>query len=259
MAIITLLTDYGDKDHYVAAIKAKILEGNHRGTIVDITHNVPPFNIIHASQVLKSVFRSFPEGSVHLVDVYAHGQRNSSAVALKLEGHFFVGPNNGIFSLISDKNPDVIVELVQNDQGKKSFPARNIMAKAALELSHGKEPTSLGNHCSNFIKLRSLEYRVSSDEILGYIIHIDSYGNAISNIPKKAFEELHKQAGRKFRIEFGRDTIHRISDSYGESPEGEIVAIFNDQDLLEISICEGDASALLGLEYEALVKVVFSP
>ncbi len=258
MAIITLLTDYGEKDHYVAAIKSKILEGNPRAAIVDITHNVPPFNIIHASQVLKSIYSSFPEGSVHLVDVYAHGQRSMSSIALKLDGHFFIGPNNGIFSLVSEKNPDIIVELLETDQGRKSFPAKNIMAKAALEVSHGKELSSLGKHCSDYKKLRHLELKIGKGEIMGNIIHIDSYGNAISNVSRKAFEELSNVDGPKFRIEVGRETIGQVVESYGEVPEGEIACLFNDQDLLEIAICEGDAAALLGLEYEANIRILFS-
>jgi S-adenosylmethionine hydrolase len=258
MALITLLTDYGEKDHYSAAIKAKILEGNSKAVIIDISKNVPPFNIIHASQVLRSVFKSFPEGTVHMVDVYAHGQGKTSPIALKMEGHLFVGPNNGIFSLISEKNPDIIVELLASDQGRKSFPAKNVLAKAAMELSHGKEVSSLGNHCSNFEKLRALQVKIGKGVISGNIIHMDSYGNAISNIPKKAFEELRKIDGPKFRIEFGRESIRSISESYGDVMEGELVAFFNDLDLLEIAICEGDSAALLGLEYEVLVKIHFS-
>ncbi len=257
MAIITLLTDYGNKDHYSAAIKAKILKADPKAHIIDISHNVPPYNIIHAAQVLKSVYADFAEGTVHLVDVFAHGQGNRTPIALKLDGYFFLGPNNGIFSLLTRKNPDLIVDLVEGDQGRKSFPAKNILAQIAVELAYGKELSSLGTPCKEFMSLRHLECKVTKNQIQGFVVHIDHYGNAITNIDKATFDKLLRDSGPKFSIEFGRERTESLTDSYTNVPEGEIVAFFNDQDLLEIAICEGNASALLGLEFDSLVRIEF--
>src|SRR3954464_15720420 len=103
MAIITLLTDSGESDHYVAAIKAKIINVNPGIRIIDISHNIKPGDIGHAAYVLRSVFKEFPKGTVHMVGVDATGNRGDSFVALQLEDHFFVGPDNGFFGLLSDK------------------------------------------------------------------------------------------------------------------------------------------------------------
>jgi len=131
MSIVTLLTDSGESDFYLAAIKAKILGTNPGLTIVDISHHISSCDIAHAAFVLRSVFRDFPKGTVHLVGVDAGGGRNDAMVVLQLEDHFFVGADNGIFGLISDKTPQVVIELNKVNKINTTFPEKDIYAPAA--------------------------------------------------------------------------------------------------------------------------------
>ena len=131
MAIVTLLTDSGESDYYVAAIKAKILSVNPGLNLVDISHKIGPCDFAHGAFVLKSVFRDFPKGTVHLAGVDATGNKDDAYIALQLEDHFFVGTDNGLFSLISDKNHQIVVDINKVTPVQTSFPEKDIMAPVA--------------------------------------------------------------------------------------------------------------------------------
>jgi S-adenosyl-L-methionine hydrolase (adenosine-forming) len=138
MAIITFLSDFGWRDHYVATVKAKILSVIPNVTIVDISHEIEPFNIPHTAYVLGSVFRDFPQGTVHLVAVNSPSKMEERFVALKLEEHYFVGPDNGIFSLLSDRNPSIIVELKNDVSTSLNFPERKCTSNGGCGIGKRK-------------------------------------------------------------------------------------------------------------------------
>src|SRR5688572_6695201 len=144
MAIVTLLTDSGESDHYVAAIKARIITTNPGVRIVDISHSIKPCDIAHAAFVLRSVFREFPKGSVHLSGVDAAGSRGDIYLALQLEDHFFVGADNGLFGLVSEKTPQHVVQLNTINPVMTTFPERDIFATAAARLASGVAIRDLG-------------------------------------------------------------------------------------------------------------------
>ena len=123
MAIVTLLTDSGESDHYIAAIKARILSANPDARIVDISHHIRMFDIGHAAFVLRSVFRDFPIGTIHLVGVDAAGNRGEPFIIAELEGHFFIGADNGIMSLLSEQPPQQIWE-IQSTVEATTFPEK---------------------------------------------------------------------------------------------------------------------------------------
>src|SRR5579859_7533558 len=135
MAIVTLLTDSGETDHYVAAIKAKILGVNPGLNLVDISHKIQPCDIAHGAFVLNSVFRDFPKGTVHLVGVDSTGQATTAAIALQLEDHFFVGSDNGLFGLISGTSQQHLVDINSLIPISTSFPEKEIFAPAAAKLA----------------------------------------------------------------------------------------------------------------------------
>ena len=153
MAIVTLLTDAGESDHYVASIKAKIISVNPGIRIEDISHNIKPADIAHAAFVLRSVFRDFPKGTVHLVGVDATGNRSDAYIALQLEDHFFVGCDNGLFGLISEKSHQQLVELNAINTITTTFPERDIFAHAACKLASGVSITNLGQPMPSFKKM----------------------------------------------------------------------------------------------------------
>lgn len=255
MAIVTLLTDSGENDHYVAAIRAKLISVNPGLRLEDISHNVKPADIGHAAFVLRSVFRDFPAGTVHLVGVDSVGGRDDAYIALQLEDHYFVGCDNGLFGLISDRPHQQVVDLNSINTIHTTFPERDVFAPAAAKLASGMPITNLGKPMPSFKKLLDRQVKATKKGITGTVIRVDNMGNLITNIPKEAFDVLSK--GRNYTVQFGGEKFRRIHQQYNQAEQGECFIIFNSLNLLEIGIYRGNASELLGLEYDSSVNIIF--
>lgn len=255
MAIVTLLTDSGENDHYVAAIKARIKKFNPAADIVDLTHRIAPCDIAHAAFVLRSVFRDFPEGSVHIAAVHATGDRDDKPIAIETEDHFFVGRDNGLFGLVTDSPHQRMVILTAEEGTDATFPERDVFAPAAGKLSAGVDMSLLGTPGTAFKRMIDRHVKATKKQISGHVIHVDSFGNLITNIPRKAFENLGQ--GRAFTAQFGGEKFRRIHTRYNQADEGECFLLFNSLDLLEIGIYKGNASELLGLGYDSMVNISF--
>ncbi len=227
--------------------------------IVDITHRVPSCDLAEASYLLESVFRDFPKGTVHLVAVNSTGKKEDKPVAIKLEEHYFVGPDNGIFSLISTQKPAAIAALDLVNKKKTTFPARNIYAPAAAYLASGKSIHDLGQPLAELNTLIKKSGKVTKRQITGHVVHIDNYGNLITNIAKADFEKIIEiNQNRGFEITFGRERSTEIHESYYSVEGGECFFIFNQAGLLEIGINNGHASDLLGLHYDSPITINFT-
>ncbi len=255
MAIVTFMSDFGMSDHYVSAVKAKILTINPGLRIVDISHDIEPFNLAHAAFVLKSVFRDFPIGTVHLISVNSHAERNNKFLTAKIEDHIFVGPDNGIFSLICEQEPSMIAELFSSGDEHSSFPTKNVMAKAAAMLASGSGMNDVGAYTKDYIRRIDRKFRATKKQISGNVIRVDHYGNLISNIEEEVFNILRKD--RKYSIQFGREKLDKINYNYNELDDGDCFVVFNDLGLLEIGINKGNASELLGLRYDSPINIIF--
>jgi S-adenosyl-L-methionine hydrolase (adenosine-forming) len=255
MPIITLLTDSGESDHYVAAIKAKIVSTNPGIGIVDISHAIKVCDIGHAAFVLRSVFREFPKGTVHLVGVDSAGNRGDAAIALQLEDHFFVGSDNGLFGLISEKSHQHVVDLNAIAAIATTFPERDIFAPAAAKLASGVSITDLGKPLASFKRMIDRQVKATKKQITGQVIHVDGAGNLITNIPKQAFDILSRD--KAYTIQFGGEKFRRLHTQYHQAEQGECFIIFNSLGLLEIGIYKGNASELLGLSYDSMVNILF--
>ena len=255
MAIVTLLTDSGESDHYVAAIKAKILSINSGIKIVDISHQIQPCDIGHAAFVLRSVFREFPKGTIHLVGIHSTGQRDDALIALQLEDHFFIGTDNGLFGLISEKPHQNLVELNTINTVQSTFPEKEIFAPAAAKLASGVTIADIGKPMPSFKKMIDRQVKATKKQIAGNVIKVDNFGNLITNIPKDAFDILSK--GKAFTVQFGGEKFKRIHNQYNQADEGECFLLFNSLGLLEIGIYKGNASELLGLTYGSMVNITF--
>ena len=255
MAIVTLLTDSGESDHYVAAIKARILSTNPGLTIVDISHKVAACDIAHGAYVLRSVFRDFPKGTVHLVAVDAAGNPGDAFIALQLEDHFFVGVDNGLLGLISDKAQQNLVELNAINSLTTSFPERDILAPAVARLASGVSISTLGKAMGSFRKMTDRHVKATKKQILGHVARVDIFGNLITNIQKDVFETLSK--GKNYTIQFGGEKFKRIHSNYHQADQGDCFLLFNSSGVLEIGIYKGNASELLGLSYDSPVNIIF--
>ncbi|UII27009.1 SAM-dependent chlorinase/fluorinase [Fulvivirga maritima] len=254
MAIITFLSDFGESDHYVSAVKAKILSSNSGINIVDISHQINTCDIAHAAYVLKAVFQDFPKGTIHIVAVNSIGQSGDKYIAAELEGHYFITTDNGLLGLISDQEPREQVDLNTADL-QTTFPAKQVFAPAAAKLAGGSKLQSLGTPLTRIKRMLGRHLKANKRQISGNIIRVDHYGNLITNIDKTTFDILSKE--KKFTIHFSRETVNRVNNSLNQVEAGDVFSIFNDQGLLEIGINQGIASELLGLGYDSPVTINF--
>ncbi len=257
MAIITFMSDFGHRDHYVAAVKSKIYSINPNINIVDICHQIEQFNIPHAAYVLRSVYKDFPKGTVHLVSVNAPNNAQDKLLAVKFEEHYFVGVDNGLFSLLSDKPIMPIAVELNRDAMANIFPERTALATAAVSLASGMQIYNLGIQVPAIKQMLNRQIRITKNMIAGQVVHVDSYGNLITNITVEAFDKA--CAGRSFEIIFGRESLEKISISYDQTENGDVLAVFNSNHLLELAISLGNASELLGMAYDSPVRIMFTP
>jgi hypothetical protein len=256
MSIITLTSDWGLKDHYCAAVKGTILKKMPEVNIVDISHVIPSFDIEQAAFVLRNSYKNFPEGTVHIIGINTEESDKFPHTVMEFEGHYFIGTDNGIFSLIFDKEPDKIVELnIPQDSNFFTFSSRDRFANAAVHLCQGKAIEELGGKKNDFIRKILLKAVVDNDIIKGHVVYVDNYENVITNITESLFNEISK--GRKFSILFRTHEIKKISSSYTDVPVGEILALFDSNSHLEIAMNQGNAAGLLGLAMKDMIRIEF--
>jgi S-adenosylmethionine hydrolase len=214
-----------------------------------------PFDISHGSFVLKSVFREFPEGTIHLVSVNTLDSETDNCIIALIEGHYFIGSDNGLFSLISEQDPETIIRLSNPDIESTVFPSKDILARAAAMLAGGSAISELGQVTSDFRKLLGRQLKATKKQIAGNIIRVDHFGNLITNIDQEIFNILKKERG--FAIKFGREEMNTIHITYASVDPGECFVIFNSLGLLEIGINKGNASELMGLGFDSPVVINF--
>ena len=219
MKVITLLTDFGLKDAYVGVMKGVILSINPDARIVDITHEVEPQDLTEACFLIKESYPFFSKGSVHLCVVDPTVGSDRRAIVLEREGHFFVGPDNGLFSFAIDKGSSIYqIEneryTLKNVSG--TFHGRDIFAPVAAHLSLGLNPAALGNKVDNPVVLPGLYPVAKGQTLTGKIVRFDRFGNALSNISIESFNNFVK--GRPFRVQLLDMRFETLSRSYFEDP-----------------------------------------
>jgi hypothetical protein len=257
MAIITLTSDWGLKDHYCGAVKGAILSKMPEATIIDISHTIPSFEIEQAAFVIRNAYKNFPGGTIHIIGINTEESEKNPHTVVEFNKQFFIGTDNGIFSLIFDKKPDKIVELgIPQDSDFFTFSSRDRFISAAVHLAQEKKIEELGSLKEKFIEKILLKAVVDNNIIKGHVIYIDSYENIITNIKKPLFIEISN--GRKFNIFFRTHEISKMSSSYTDVPVGEILALFNSIRHLEIAINQGNAAGLLGLDYKDMIRIEFN-
>ncbi|GAB4333585.1 MAG: SAM-dependent chlorinase/fluorinase [Bacteroidales bacterium] len=256
MAVITLTSDWGLKDPYLAEVKASILVRMPKVTLVDISHEIPPFQADQAAFIVRSTWHRFPKGTVHLIAVNTEETNDSEHCVLFYKGHFFIGNDNGIFSMIFDELPEKIHALtIPQESNYFTFSARDRFVQAAVHLAGGGPVEELGPPRQNINEKILLKPVTSEDLIKGHVIYIDRYENVITNISEQLFTEI--QQKRRFKITFRSYSVDRIVQSYTEVPQGEILALFGSHGLLEIAMNQGNAAGLLGLDYKDMIRIEF--
>lgn len=258
MAIITLTTDLGLKDYYIAAVKGTILKELPDTTIIDITHEIPSFDLQKTALIVKNCYLDFPKGTIHIIGVNSESDVDTPHVAIQHNEHYFIGADNGMFSLIFDTLPDKVVDLtLSQDTDRITFPTKDVFVKAACHIARGGTLEVIGK-VKQEIAVRSMFRAVSENNIIkGMAIYIDHYGNALINITESMIKEFGR--GRPFTIFFrsAEYSINKISNSYNDVPDGERVALYSSSGYLEIAMNKGNASKLFGINQGDVIRIEF--
>lgn len=273
MSIITLTTDYGLKDHFVGALKGKLLSEYSEAKIIDISHNIDAFNIAEASYIISAAYSSFPKNTVHLIGVDIELNAENQHIAIQWNDHYFICADNGILSMLVQKIiPQKIVAINIHDRLANDATDLDVFVKVACHLAKGGLLNVIGKEITSIKAVTEIQASASDILIKGNVIYIDHVGNAVTNISKNLFLETGK--GRPYEIQFKGKTIKTILPKYSHIAisekhplkyyESEKLAIFNEAGFLEIAIFRGNpatvgsASSLLGISYRDAVSIVFT-
>ncbi|GJM35235.1 MAG: hypothetical protein DHS20C18_42360 [Saprospiraceae bacterium] len=254
MPIVTLTTDFGWKDYYVAVIKGAMLSQNRDLNIIDITHDINNYDIVQAAFIFRNAWSNFPKATIHVLSVNDFNEGKTNFLAIRHEGHYFIGPDNGVFSLVFGTMPKEVYRLDFNKKG--DFPLKDIYAKAVGHLAHDRPFQEIGLPAEETVSRITFQPVIGPSQIKGTVIHVDKFENVFLNIPKTLFKQV--GGGRSFSLYFKRhDPIKRLSRSYHDVPVGEVLTRFNSAGYLEIAINMGNAASLLGLNLEDTVQIDF--
>lgn len=276
MPIITLTTDFGEKDHFAGAIKGAIYSELLEATIVDISHSIAPFNISEAAYIIQNAYSSFPKGTIHIIGIDSELNPENKHIAVYLNDHYFICANNGIMSMIcQDIVADKIVEINIHDRLETSFPVLDVFVNVACHIARGGTLDVIGKVINSIKPIKNLVPFVNDEknQIIGSVIYIDNYGNVITNIKRKFFEIIQKT--RNFEIAARNYKFKKIYDRYSQiidfdqpedkrNDEGKALVVFNSSDYLEIAVYKsncstvGSATTLMGLKPMDTVTISFN-
>ncbi len=262
MNILTLTSDLGTRDYYLAAVKAAALKAVPDLNWVDISHHIPPFDMAKAAFVLKNVWKEFPEGTIHLVGVETDWGHDTPYVVIQHMGHYFIGTDNGFFSLLfGETKVDGVYRVNMRGDEDLSFPTKTIFIPLAARIFAGEDLESFADREEAFKTRSTFIPVVEHNALKGIAIYIDSYGNVVTNITRDQFDAF--VGDRDFQIVVNRTdaVLSAISRTYSEVPQGEVVALFTSEGFLEIAINRGvegsggGAAGLLGIKLQDMIRV----
>lgn len=274
MSIITLTSDFGNLDYRVSAVKGKILSLNPEVNIIDITHEIQAYNLIQTSYIVRNAYKHFPKGSIHIVSVDSFYHKSRRNILYKADGSYFLAADNGLLSLIFfDIKPEAIYEITLNNRFDDviNFTSTDIFVPAAVHLANGGLPEVIGRKIKNVKELLFPKpvYNEAEKMIIGEVMYIDNFGNIISNINKDFFEAAGK-GHENFTIKFRNLSLSKVFSSHTEVVSdwqretefhGQSAAIFNDSQLLELTIYKGSkkngAKSLFGLNVGGNIYIEF--
>ena len=275
MTFVTLTTDFGHKDYSIAVIKAALLSQIPGVNIIDISHQISPYNHSETAYILKNSYAAFPKGSIHIIGVESEFTPENIHLAMEFDGHFFIGADNGIFSLIKEELKSTkIVAINIHKSVITSFPVLDVFINVAAHISRDGALEVIGSPVNEIRELTNIKPVINPEgnKILGSVIYIDNYGNVVTNITEKLFKKIGKT--RNFMISARTLKFRKIHNSYGGSidfslpkekreEDGKKVALFNSAGHLELAVYKsnpstvGSASSLFGLNYRDPITIEF--
>ncbi len=260
LSLITLTTDFGTRDVYVAAMKGVILGIAPEARLVDISHEVTPQDVMEAAFVLREAFPHFPSGAIHLVVVDPGVGTERLPIALSLNNHIFVGPDNGLFALLlEERPPDALVQLDRpefwlTEAPSNTFHGRDLFAAVAGHLAAGRSLADVGSPIESIRRLHWAMPIADSEGIRGWVVHIDRFGNCITNVARRQFSDY---AGRRVKGYVGNAILEGLYPTYGAVEKGDPLLLFGSSDRLEIAVNGGNAAELLSIQKGAQINVLF--
>ncbi|MEN8768258.1 MAG: SAM-dependent chlorinase/fluorinase [Candidatus Arcticimaribacter sp.] len=276
MSIITLTTDFGHKDYFVSVTKAALLQEAPTTTVVDISHEISPFNHTETAYILKNAYKSFPKGSIHIIGVDSELSPENNHIVMLFDGHYFIGANNGVFSLIIEEMKyEKLVEINIHNAILSTFPVLDIFVKVAGHLSRKGSMDVIGKPLLQLKEMVGVKPVIndSNTQIIGSVIYIDNFGNVVTNIKKSTFLDIQKT--RPFTIYAQSVKFEHIYDSFAAAinfsipkenreEDGKKIALWNAAGHLELAMYKsnplkvGSAHSLFGLDFRTPITIVFN-
>jgi S-adenosylmethionine hydrolase len=261
-AVVTLLTDFGNADYFVAAMKGVILSASPTSRIVDITHDIPPQDIEAAAFTLLAAHNAFPEGTIHIAVVDPGVGSNRRAILVEANRQFFVGPDNGIFSYVCDEQKPRIFHLNNPEYFRQpvsdTFNGRDVFAPVAAAVAMGVTPEKLGVEVAEYVQLPSLKPEVSKSGVIrGRVIHVDHFGNCVTNITHRELTD--KMIGEGFRLTIKGEEVDTLHRFFAEERRGDkVFCVWGSAGFLEIAAKNRSAAKQLKIERDDPVLVTRS-
>ena len=254
MALITLLTDFGEKDYYVGLFKGDLYTACPSSKIVDISHAIAPYDIVTAAFFLKNVYYHFPKGTIHIARVAEQGLGTQKLLAAKYENYYFIAPDNGLLTMVFDEKPDLIVEVDMKQAKLKTL--EEYYCRVVKEITFNHNIGSIGIATSKYEERKSMMPVLQPERIIGVAVHVDNFGNVITNIHRDDVARFDKS--KHMRINYRKyDYIEQIVENYSDVDPTYSLARFNSMGLLEICINRGHASDLLGIAKGDAIQIIF--
>jgi S-adenosyl-L-methionine hydrolase (adenosine-forming) len=256
--VIALLSDFGSRDHYVGTMKGVILGICPDATLVDVTHDVPPHDVLGGALELGAAYRYFPAGTIFLAVVDPGVGSARRGIAAEIGDYRFVCPDNGLLTLVArDVAPKKIVELTERRYARptvsRTFEGRDRFAPAAAWLAKGIQLPALGRSLQALQKLEIPQAAVSDEDLRGSVLKVDRFGNLVTNIDRRTFEKFARDGAVQIRA--GDSAVGRLVATYADIQGSEVCALFGSTDHLELATNSGSAADRLGLTRGASVTI----
>ena len=255
--LVTLTTDFGSDSPYVAAMKGSLLSVNPQARLIDLSHEIPPQDVRHASFFLRSCVRFFPQGTIHVIVVDPGVGTERAILFVENQGQRLLAPDNGCWTaLVEPAQPLTVLRVAEQrywrPQVSATFHGRDIFAPVAGHLTLGLDPRQLGPRAHEWVKLVAAVPVQADDSLIGEVVYVDPFGNLITNIPEAW---MRRWQDRTLHITVNDQVVPTRVRTYGEAAPGTLAALISSVDTLEIAVTQGNAAARLGAKLGSVVRV----
>jgi S-adenosyl-L-methionine hydrolase (adenosine-forming) len=257
--IITLTTDYGTSDHLAGVLKGVILRILPNATVVDINHHVAPFDVLDGALTIGTAYRFFPPRTVHVVVVDPGVGTARRPIIASAEQQYFVAPDNGVLSMVYDRDPGAIVRHVTAEHHflspvSNTFHGRDVFAPVAAWLAKTFQTEAFGEEITDFVRFVLPRPKPAGTALKGVVLRVDAFGNLMTNFTAEDLPAAAMESG-KIKLQVGGKAVERLAQNFAEGASGAPVAILGSSGYLEIAVNKGNAARALGVNRGAEVTI----